>query len=74
MAQRMFNCEYKQGEELVLRFRPPRLRLLPSDVRNHWLGAQKEMLLGMRGLVDAAIALVEEREGSQSRRQEIKVD
>lgn len=74
MTQKLFEYEYRPGEELVLRFRSPSGRLLPPEVRNHWLEAQKELLLALRSLVDAAIALVEERESAQSRRQEIRVE
>jgi len=71
---RFFEYEYKPGEELVLRFRRP--AILPREVRQHFLGAQKELLLALRSLVDALVKEIEGRmEGPpEQRRTEIKVE
>lgn len=74
MAPSILDYEYKPGDELVLHFHMPRMRLLPQEARNHWLESQKEMLLAMRSLLDAAIGMVEEQKAGPARRQEIKVD
>lgn len=76
-SRRAFDYEYRDGEELVLRFRRPGWldSLVPPAARQHWLAAQKEMLLAVRSLLDAAINRVEEREGRETqRRREIKVE
>jgi len=74
-VERPFEYEYRPGEELVLRFRRPVLDLIPAEVHEHLAAGRKELLLAMRGFVDAAISRLEEREQARTqRRTEIKVE
>jgi hypothetical protein len=76
MGEKVFECEWTEGEEIVLRIRRPGVRMLSPEVRGHLLGARKEMLMAMRNLIDAALAGIQERDREQekSRRTEIKVE
>jgi hypothetical protein len=70
-----FEYEYKPGDELVLRFRRPVIDLIPCEARDHLMVAQKEFLLALRSLVDAALSRLEEHErGETFHRTEIKVE
>ena len=72
---RPFDYEYRPGEELVLRFRRPVIDCIPAEARDHLIAAQKEFLLALRSLVDAALSRMEEHErGETFRRTEIKVE
>ena len=74
-VERPFEYEYRPGEELVLRFRRPVVDLIPAEVHEHLVAGRKELLLAMRGFVDAAISRLEEREQARTqRRTEIKVE
>lgn len=74
-SERPFEYEYKPGEELVLRFRRPIIDLVPAEVAEHLTAARKEFLLALRGLADAAISRLEEKERARTqRRTEIKVE
>ena len=74
-VERPFEYEYRPGEELVLRFRSPVIDLIPAEVHEHLVASRKELLLAMRGFVDAAISRLEERERARTqRRTEIKVE
>jgi hypothetical protein len=74
-GRRPFEYEYRPGDELVLRFRRPVIDLIPCEALDHLMAAQKEFLLALRGLVDAAIARMEDSErGETFRRTEIKVE
>jgi hypothetical protein len=74
-VERPFEYEYRPGEELVLRFRRPVVDLIPAEVHEHLVAGRKEILLAMRGFVDAAISRLEEREQARTqRRTEIKVE
>ena len=74
-GRRPFEYEYRPGDELVLRFRRPVLDLIPCEARDHLMAAQKEFLLALRSLVDAALSRMEEHErGETFRRTEIKVE
>jgi len=73
--RRPFEYEYKPGDELVLRFRRPVIDLIPCEARDHLMVAQKEFLLALRSLVDAALSRLEEHErGETFHRTEIKVE
>lgn len=54
--------EHHPGEEFILRFKPPLVKILPDETRGHVKAVQKEMLLALRSLIDAAIGRVEEAE------------
>ncbi|MCJ7511061.1 MAG: hypothetical protein MUP14_09290 [Dehalococcoidia bacterium] len=74
-VERPFEYEYRPGEELVLRFRRPVVDLIPAEVHEHLVAGRKELLLAMRGFVDAAISRLDEREQARTqRRTEIKVE
>ena len=73
--RRPFEYEYKPGDELVLRFRRPVIDLIPCEARDHLMVAQKEFLLALRSLVDAALSRLEDHErGETFHRTEIKVE
>jgi hypothetical protein len=74
MAEKIFECEYTPGEELVFRFRRPSLHLLGPEARGHLLEARKETLLAVRSLLDAALERLEEEERPRRRRRAIKVE
>ena len=74
-GHRPFEYEYKPGEELVLRFRCPVIDFIPCEARDHLMTAQKEFLLALRSLVDAALSRLEEHDrGETIGRTEIKVE
>ena len=74
-GRKPFEYEYRPGDELVLRFRRPVIDLIPCEARDHLMTAQKEFLLALRSLVEAALSHLEERERrDSSRRTEIKVE
>ena len=74
-GRKPFEYEYRPGDELVLRFRRPVIDLIPCEARDHLMAAQKEFLLALRSLVDAALSRLEESErGETFRRTEIKVE
>jgi hypothetical protein len=70
----------RTGDEVVLRF-PSLNRLmrafLPEDARKHLYAAQREQLLAMRSMLDAAIKRIESAEKEEQlgpRRTEITVE
>ena len=65
MGEKILEVEHHPGEELVLRIRPPLLRLLPEEARSHLYKARKERLLALKSLIDRAIERMEEREKAQ---------
>jgi hypothetical protein len=72
----------RSANEVVLRFPSPgRLlrALLPADAVQHMYAAQREQLLAVRSMIDAAIARIEEAEregtaGGRPRRTEITIE
>lgn len=75
MGEKVFECEWTAGEEIVFRIRRPGLEMLSPEVRGHLLSARKEMLMAVRNLIDAALAGIQEKEQKQkkTRRTEIRV-
>ncbi len=67
MAERIFEIECQPGGEVVLRFKVPRLGILPEATKGHFRMARKEMLLALRGLLDRAIERAEEAEKAKQR-------
>ncbi len=67
MSDALLEFEGLPGEGFVVRVRPPRFLLVPAESRQHVRAAQKEMLLALRGLIDSAIACVEEKEKAPPR-------
>ena len=62
MAEKIFEVEHLPGKELVLHFKIPKGEALPADTKSHALAACRELLLAMRGLVDAGIESLESLE------------
>ena len=60
MVERIFELEHHPEEGWVLRFRPRGLRLVPEETHTHIHEARKEMLLGLRSIIDRAIERDEE--------------
>lgn len=73
MAERFFDVSVTPDKEVVLRFRPGRLRVVPKKSREHIRNASKELLLALRTVLDKAIELVEEEKAPQGRRTRIEV-
>jgi hypothetical protein len=76
MERKLFEVEYRPGEELVLRFRPPKPSIVSEEAKEHFKAAHKEMLLSLRNLVDKAIEHVEqaEKEATPKTRTKVKVE
>lgn len=76
MTRRYIEWEHRPGEELVLRFRPPILGLIPDEAQGHVRLARKEMLLALRSIIDAGIKRTEEAEKKRAakRRTEVEVE
>ena len=60
MSDSIFELEHHPGEEIVLRFKSPKLRVLPEATRQHLSAASKEILLALRSILDRAIEKAEE--------------
>jgi len=74
MSDSIFEVEYRPGEEVVLRFKSPKLWGLPDSTREHILAARKETLLALRTLLDRAIERTEKpQETKKRKRTKIKV-
>ena len=58
-TRRLLEVEYREGEEVVVRFRPHLLPGVPRDALRHWRKANRELLLAVRGLLDGAIERME---------------
>ena len=65
MGEKILEVEHNPGEELVLRIKPPLLRMLPEEAMGHLRKARKERLLALKSLIDRAIERMEEREKTQ---------
>ncbi len=74
MSDSIFEVEYRPGEEVVLRFKSPRLRGLPDSTRRHLLAGGREALLALRDVLDRAIERAEKAEAAPRRkRTKVKV-
>ena len=61
MSDSIFELEHRPGEEeVVLRFKLPKLKGLPEPTKQHLSVARKEILLALRGMLDKAIEKAEE--------------
>lgn len=67
MSDSIFEVEHRPGEELVLRFRAPKLKGLPQETKKHIMTAQKEFLLALRSLIDGAVELIEKAEKTEEK-------
>lgn len=54
-TRRVLEVEYRRGEEVVVRFRPRLLSIVPSSSVRHWRNANREFLLAFRSLLDEVI-------------------
>ena len=68
MTERVFEVEYHPGKEVVLRFKAPRLSVMPEATRGHFRTAHKEMLLALRSLLDKAIEGAEGAEKTKAKK------
>jgi len=68
MAEKVFEVEYHPGEEIILRFKVPKLSVVPEATRSHFRTAHKEMLLALRSLLDKAIEQAEEAEKTRTKK------
>ncbi len=55
---KILECEMNDQDELVMRVHMPTFRRFLPETRAHVVAAQKEMLLALRSLVDAALERV----------------
>lgn len=76
MGTKLFEAEFTDDGDLVLRFRrPARPVCLSPEIRGHLLDARKEFLMGVRSLLDAFLEAVPEPEvDRRRRRREISVE
>ncbi len=74
MSDSIFEMEYRPGEEVVLRFKSPRIRGLPASTRRHLLAGGREALLALRDILDGAIERTERSEKApRKKRTRVKV-
>ncbi|MBI2165928.1 MAG: hypothetical protein HYU29_05945 [Chloroflexi bacterium] len=73
MAKGMFEVSYAPGGEIILRFRPKELRVLPEDTKDHMKAASREFLLAFRTFLDACVTRVEQAEGTTRARRRTRV-
>lgn len=75
MAKGSIEWEHNPEEGLVLRIKPGLHEFFTGETHRQALGARKEMLLALRGLIDIAVKRMEERENKTSQRgTKIKVE
>ncbi|MBI4288923.1 MAG: hypothetical protein HY671_10895 [Chloroflexi bacterium] len=72
MTEKLFEVEIGPDKELVFRFHRPR-SLVPDMARDRMRSSAKGMLEAFRDLVDAALEVVEEKEGTKKESQKIEV-
>jgi len=56
----LFEISYEPGETVTLKFKMPEMHKFKRETRRHVVGAGREMLLAIRGLIDEAIAKTED--------------
>ncbi len=75
MAEKIFEIECGPDNELVFRFRRPKSPFLTVSAREQVRNSAKEILLGIRSLIDATIQMVETKEeGGDKGRTNIEVN
>jgi hypothetical protein len=62
MAETIFSIERGPGPELIIRFKPKTLHVMPAPVRGHLRAARREVLLAFRRALDEAISAMEREE------------
>jgi hypothetical protein len=60
--------EQNPDEEFVLRIRPPKGRIIPEETVAHMKAANREMLLALRSLIDAALEKQDKAENKKGKR------
>lgn len=74
MPGKMFSVERGPEDELVFRFKRPKLRFVPEEPKGHLRAASRETLLAFRSLFDKAISSIEPGEGKERGKTEIEVE
>ncbi len=69
----LFEIQYKPGEEVVIRFKTPDIKVVPKDAKQHMMEAQHRVLVAVRDLLDKAIEKTEEK-GKSKKGGRTKVD
>ena len=67
MESAMFEFERLPDEGFVIRVNPRLPHLLPAESRSHFRAARKEMLLALRGFLDAAIEGLDKAEEAKGK-------
>ena len=73
MSDSLFEMEYHPGEEVVLRFKYPKMNLLPKETKGHLATARKEILLALRDMLNAAVEKTPEKPSPPKRKRKIEV-
>lgn len=75
MGEKIFEVERVSEEEIILRLRTEKLKLLPDPTKAHLRIAGRELLLALRTLVDAtAESLERKKEEKGKKRTKIEVE
>jgi len=69
----LFEIQYKPGEEVVIRFKAPDIKMVPKETKKHMMEAQHRVLVAVRDLLDKAIEKTEEK-GKGKKTGRTKVD
>jgi hypothetical protein len=56
MSESMFEISFSPGQEIVVKLRPPNVSMVKNETMKHLIGANREMLLALRSIIDVAIA------------------
>lgn len=67
MGEKIFDYEWLSDGRFALYLRPPKVTILPSEAEEHFRAAQKEFLMALRSLVDAALEREEQEERRRTR-------
>lgn len=73
MSDSLFELEYHPGQEVVLRFKYPKMNLLPEATKGHLMAARKEILIALRDMLDAAVEKAPEKKEPAKRKRKIEV-
>ncbi len=73
MIKSSVEWEYRPGEEMVLRIRPPKCSI-PDETREQLKTAGKELLLACRGFLDAAISHMDSGKKPETGRTQINIE
>jgi hypothetical protein len=75
MPKGSIEWDFDPDDGLVLHIRPMFRKLVSEDVRGHVKASRKEMLLALRGLIDATVLKMEQKEkAAGTGRSKIKVE